>query len=488
MTTPTGTITLADVQTEFGGANPIGLNEYYAGAGYVPVGTAGVPSSGAISMDNLRGKSGVFYGTLTPSLSSIAEGGATVTFTWSGGTGLANGTYYWRLAGTNIDTNDFNSLTGSFSVTSNTGSFGVSAKVESAFEGTESFQALVGAASGVPIVLVASAFVSIVESGTYAVSNTTSVSEGSSITFTVTTTNLPNSTLYYSLDAVSGTFNSADMSAGTLTGSLTTTSGSGSVTLTIAADSLTEGTESFKFNLRTGSTVGTIVAFGPTVSISDTSLSPPTYNSLTWSPSTINEGQTATWTLSTSNVPNGTALYATMTHGTAATSDVFPNVTQQLIYTTGNSTSGTVTAAYDTTFESQETYIMYVRTGSYTGTVVRQATLNINQALGTIPGLTLSYTGGVQNGPTVLYLQITSIEAYPVARDFAISYVVNGQAETAAGLTRTTIRVEANATSSVNYDVFNRNPANLFSVIVFYARWANAYNGKQSNQLTNIWI
>ena len=49
MTTPTETITLQDVQNEFGGAHSIGLNEYYDLA-------AGIPASGAISLDDLRGK------------------------------------------------------------------------------------------------------------------------------------------------------------------------------------------------------------------------------------------------------------------------------------------------------------------------------------------------------------------------------------------------------------------------------------------------
>jgi hypothetical protein len=46
-------ISLSDIQTEFGGANPIGLTEYYSGGPYVPTGVNGfrgnVPSSGAIS-------------------------------------------------------------------------------------------------------------------------------------------------------------------------------------------------------------------------------------------------------------------------------------------------------------------------------------------------------------------------------------------------------------------------------------------------------
>jgi hypothetical protein len=61
MTLPaSGPLTLSDIQTEFGGTNPIGMNEYYAGGGLVPAGTSGtygtVPSSGALSVQN-------FYGT-----------------------------------------------------------------------------------------------------------------------------------------------------------------------------------------------------------------------------------------------------------------------------------------------------------------------------------------------------------------------------------------------------------------------------------------
>lgn len=61
MALPTsGPLTLQNIQTEFGGNNPISLNAYYAGGSRVPAGTTGtngaVPTSGAISVNN-------FYGT-----------------------------------------------------------------------------------------------------------------------------------------------------------------------------------------------------------------------------------------------------------------------------------------------------------------------------------------------------------------------------------------------------------------------------------------
>lgn len=64
MALPTsGPLSLSDIQTEFGGSNPISLNEYYAGGAYVPSGTTGtygaVPTSGAISIQNFYGTSNV---------------------------------------------------------------------------------------------------------------------------------------------------------------------------------------------------------------------------------------------------------------------------------------------------------------------------------------------------------------------------------------------------------------------------------------------
>ena len=58
MTTPASPnpISLADVQTEFGGSNPISLGEYYKGGSYVPTSiTANIPSSGAIDLSIFRG-------------------------------------------------------------------------------------------------------------------------------------------------------------------------------------------------------------------------------------------------------------------------------------------------------------------------------------------------------------------------------------------------------------------------------------------------
>jgi hypothetical protein len=56
----TGAISFANIQVEFGGANPISLNEYYLNGAYTTgTGAAGIPTSGAISLNNFYGKSKV---------------------------------------------------------------------------------------------------------------------------------------------------------------------------------------------------------------------------------------------------------------------------------------------------------------------------------------------------------------------------------------------------------------------------------------------
>ena len=66
-----GALSLDDIQTEFGGSNPIGIDEYYAGGAFVPPGTSGtngpVPSSGTISINN-------FFGTSLPVFKLYAWG------------------------------------------------------------------------------------------------------------------------------------------------------------------------------------------------------------------------------------------------------------------------------------------------------------------------------------------------------------------------------------------------------------------------------
>lgn len=70
----TGPVTLAQLQTEFGGTDPVSMNEYYRGGAFVPnsVRNAGIPTSGAISLEQFRGSSK----TATVTYAIIGGGGA----------------------------------------------------------------------------------------------------------------------------------------------------------------------------------------------------------------------------------------------------------------------------------------------------------------------------------------------------------------------------------------------------------------------------
>lgn len=96
------------------------------------------------------------------------------------------------------------------------------------------------------------------------ISNASSVTEGSSITFTITDSNGGTGTLYWT---ITGTASAADFSEGA-SGSFTLSSGNGSVTLTPLADGISES-ESFQLQIRSGSTSGTILGTSSSVSIVD---------------------------------------------------------------------------------------------------------------------------------------------------------------------------------------------------------------------------
>lgn len=83
-----GQLTLNDIQGEFGGSNPIGLNEYYRGGSLVPNhgNTTPIPTSGTIEVND-------FYGTSSTSptdlVFSMTHGAATISqgklaFDWRG--------------------------------------------------------------------------------------------------------------------------------------------------------------------------------------------------------------------------------------------------------------------------------------------------------------------------------------------------------------------------------------------------------------------
>jgi hypothetical protein len=91
----TGAITLAEIQTEFGGSNPISLSEYYAGGTYVPSGASGtngaVPASGQISMSQFYGTSDIVILSFTGNQTWVVPTGVTSVTVKCWGAGGAHG-------------------------------------------------------------------------------------------------------------------------------------------------------------------------------------------------------------------------------------------------------------------------------------------------------------------------------------------------------------------------------------------------------------
>ena len=200
-------------------------------------------------------------------------------------------TVYWRISGTGITLSDFTgltALTGSLSVSSDATSsvsFGVAA--DATTEGSETFTfefftdsarttswATTGLGANQVTVSGNPRTIQIGDTSltpiTYSVSSPSSVNEGSNANFTVTTTGIGTTTLYWT--TLHGSTNSSDLSPNS--GSVSISGDSGSFSIYVNADATTEGSEYFYVYLRTGSTSGTIVYTAGPVYINDTSQTP----------------------------------------------------------------------------------------------------------------------------------------------------------------------------------------------------------------------
>ena len=190
-----------------------------------------------------------------------------------------------------------------------------------------------------------------------------SVNEGSTIIYSITTSNFGTGTLYWTN---SGTTNPGDFTDGLNSGTVNIYSDFGTISKTLVNDFGEEGTETIIFELRTNSTSGPIVATAPTVSVIDTSKQ--TYT-ITSNYSFRDEGQTVTFTVTTQGVPDGTSLYFTNI-GTTNANDFDDGLnTGSFII---NSGTGTIvrTLVNDYTSESQENIQLQIRTLSINGPVV----------------------------------------------------------------------------------------------------------------------
>jgi hypothetical protein len=326
-------------------------------------------------------------GTVAVSYAAVADkieaaAGQSITYTVYT-TGVTDGTtLYWTNSGTTV-ASDFtgNAVSGSFTVTSNSGTVTLTLSASAGDQGAETviFNVRTGSISGTIVSTAETVTVANQNRRYFIVPNGDWFIEGQTITYTITTANVPNGTVLYWTN--SGTTIAADFTDNQNTGSVTINSNSGSITRTLASDAADNG-ETVILNLRLESVSGPIVATANTVTIYE-----PTYSV---SPSTTAPGlgSTITYTVTTANVPVGTVLYWTNS-GTAQSADFGNNATSgAFIVTSNNSTFGVTIAANATT---GRTVIVQIRTDSTTGTVRATAatatiTLQPGQQEYTTPG------------------------------------------------------------------------------------------------------
>lgn len=214
----------------------------------------------------------------------FATEGATSSFYIDTNETVAATTLYWSVSGTGITAGDFDSgsLTGNVSITPAVRStVNLAIRADSATEGTETFVINFYTNAGRTILLTDSAiggyvignsrtvFISDTSTLSYSVApNTSFVNEGGSVTFTVTRSDGNSSTAYWSVQAISGSVNSSDL---TMSGSVSLSGGSGSFSLSPTADQTFEGSESFRILLYSDSGRSVLEAVSSTVTINDTS-------------------------------------------------------------------------------------------------------------------------------------------------------------------------------------------------------------------------
>jgi hypothetical protein len=222
--------------------------------------------------------------TVTESTLSINEGDS-VTFTVTFPGGPTSGTIYWTTTGT-MTANDFTDgvLSGTASISAS-GSNGVATITRTArrdyiTDGAKSFGLTLyrDGVSTTPVYTGSSSRISVadtVQTPTITAS-ATSINEGDSVTFTLTTTGVPDGTVFpYFMNTTVGSYSGTyDFTDALTSGNLTVTGNTASVTKTWANDTYTDGTQSYTLTIRppVGSLLSTTtLATSPTIVVADTS-------------------------------------------------------------------------------------------------------------------------------------------------------------------------------------------------------------------------
>ena len=303
---------------------------------------------------------------VNPSATMLNEGSTFSVTISTEGYENADTLYYTISAVTGtVDASDFadGTISGSFTLTNNTGSFSKTLILDGTSEANDSFVIEVRSGSISGQILSTSATVTITNPTFSVTPTSSSFNEGASVTFNITTTNVPNTTLYYSLSGIA----TADITSGITTGSFTLTSNSGSFSITGVEDFTTEGNETITCSIRLGSISGTVVAT-TTVVLNDTSMTPSA--TVTPSVSSVNEGSSVSFTINTTNLSTGTLYWKTTgVTGNNMNTD-FTTSNTGTVAISGSTGTVNLTLALDTFDEGTESFVLNVMFTGLNGAII----------------------------------------------------------------------------------------------------------------------
>lgn len=278
--------------------------------------------------------------TVTQSATSVNEGGVVNVVVTT--TNVADGTtLYYTLSGT-ATADDFvgGTMAGSFTVSSNSGDFNINVVGDIITDDGETFTASIRTDSTSGTIVGTSSQVTITDvAQSESIAQTaTSIDEGGTVIFTVSTSGYPTgSTFYWTTEVTSGGITAADFNDGSLSGTITTNSGGqATINRNLVSDRISEGIEKFKIQIRTGSTGGPIILTSNEVAINDTSVDiGANANGKTFGPVNVNR--------------DGGGTNAASDWYTICGMDNLPDGSKVALFidTSGSMTMSTIQASYD---------------------------------------------------------------------------------------------------------------------------------------------
>ena len=228
---------------------------------------------------------------VTPSVSTVAEGDS-VTFTINT-TNVGDGTQlYWREEGSASSSDWIGGGSGNFLVNNNVGIVTITTRLDWNNE-TENIILSIRTGSTSGTITTTSSAVTITDtapSNVTVTASSTTVNEGGSVTFTINGTNIPDhSSRYRAYIIGSASIGDDFINAGSSFKSFGITNNTGSVTLYLKDDFMTEGIESFYVEFRYNSATSNLLATSPTITVNDTSREPGSAaNGFTFGPVIVN--------------------------------------------------------------------------------------------------------------------------------------------------------------------------------------------------------